>query len=138
MGGSWDRLIQTIKRHLGEVLKERYPKGHVLRTLFCEIENIINSRPITYNSADPNDPLPLTPNDILIGHSSSFHPITPSNDKDLIVLSDWRAIQKLADMFWKRWMDEYIPSILNAKKWMNECKNLFENDIVIIVESNLL
>lgn len=54
------------------------------------------------------------------------------------MLSDWRATQTLADMFWKRWMDEYIPSILNAKKWMNECKNLSENDIVIIVESNLL
>lgn len=69
MGGTWERLIQIIKKNLKEVLKEKYPQEYVLRTAFAEIENILNSRLLTHVSTDPNDPEPLTPNHFLIGPS---------------------------------------------------------------------
>ena len=37
-----------------------------LETLLCEIEAILNSRPITKVSHDVNDPAPLTPNHLLL------------------------------------------------------------------------
>ena len=38
-----------------------------LRTLMCEAEAIVNSRPVTVNQlADPDSPRPLTPNHLLI------------------------------------------------------------------------
>jgi hypothetical protein len=37
----------------------------VLRTLLFEVAGLLNSRPLTYTSSDPDDFRPLTPNDFL-------------------------------------------------------------------------
>ena len=36
-----------------------------LQTLICEVEAIINSRPLTVTSSDCKDPVPLSPSQIL-------------------------------------------------------------------------
>ena len=48
MGGIWERLIRTIKRVLSVLLidKQRL-SDDVLETLFCEVESVVNSRPLT-------------------------------------------------------------------------------------------
>ena len=38
-----------------------------LHTIICGAEEMINSRPITYVSADPNEPTTLTPNHLIVG-----------------------------------------------------------------------
>lgn len=135
MGGAWERLVQSIKKHLYLVLQDRYPKEYVLRTLFCEIENLINSRPLTFNSIDPDDEPPITPNHLLIGMSSVNESFVQTSDRDLIMINMWRASQRLADIFWKRWVAEYLPTILKVPKWSKESKNVELGDIVIIVDS---
>ncbi|XP_013178833.1 PREDICTED: uncharacterized protein LOC106125965, partial [Papilio xuthus] len=74
MGGAWERLVRSVKTALKVVLKERAPHFDTLSTLMCEVEALINSRPITYVSTDPNYPEALTPNHFLIGTSSSGTP----------------------------------------------------------------
>lgn len=34
IGGAWERLIQSVKKHLDAVLLTKHPKEYVLRTLF--------------------------------------------------------------------------------------------------------
>ena len=38
-----------------------------MHTAICGAEEMINSRPITYVSADTNEPTPLTPNHLIVG-----------------------------------------------------------------------
>lgn len=71
MGGAWERMVRTVKTALKVVLKERAPHEDTLSTLMTEVEALVNSRPITHVSTDPNYPEALTPNHFLIGTSSN-------------------------------------------------------------------
>lgn len=136
MGGAWERLIQSVKKVLKEMLTSRYPQEYVLRTLFAEIENIVNSRPMTHVSIDPYDESPLTPNHFLIGPQNIALPFSETNSGDLHQLSMWRASQKLADIFWKRWTEEYVPTLIRSTKWYQDRKGIKLGDVVLIVDSN--
>ena len=59
MGGCWERLIRTIRRVMSVVL-ENDLTDEVLHTALVEIEAIINSRPLTKVSDDPEDVTALT------------------------------------------------------------------------------
>ena len=41
--------------------------GEELMTSFTEAKALLNSRPLTYHSANPDDDVPLTPNHFLFG-----------------------------------------------------------------------
>ena len=65
-GGSWERLIRSIRRILAGLLKEQTLTNDGLRTLLSEVESILNSRPLTRSLSDPNDLSCLTPNHLLL------------------------------------------------------------------------
>ncbi|XP_078355246.1 uncharacterized protein LOC144639838 [Oculina patagonica] len=67
MGGVWERQIRTTRQILVALLREHGNRldDESLETLMCEVESIINSRPLTVISSDVNDPYPLSPNQIL-------------------------------------------------------------------------
>ncbi|XP_031348508.1 uncharacterized protein LOC116174690 isoform X1 [Photinus pyralis] len=137
MGGIWERQIQSIKKILKEILNTRYPQEHILRTFLIECENILNSRPLTHVSSDSHDSEPLTPNHFLIGPDFVAQPWTVTTDnRDLNLMNSWRSAQRLADFFWKRWLDDYLPTIIKRSKWYQEQKNIKVDDIVIIVDPN--
>ena len=46
----------------------------------------------------------------------------------------WRQIQYLADVFWRRWLKEYLPSIQLRSKWREQRRNLSVGDIVLVVD----
>ncbi|XP_013171141.1 PREDICTED: uncharacterized protein LOC106120362 [Papilio xuthus] len=138
MGGAWERLVRSVKTALKVVLKERAPHFDTLSTLMCEVEALINSRPITHVSTDPNYPEALTPNHFLIGTSSSGTPYGKYDNGDLCNLGKrWRVAQRLTDMFWSRWLKEYLPSLLPRQKWNSEAKALSVGDYVLVVDPQL-
>ena len=44
MGGVWERIIRSVRRILGNLLKEQLVIGEALRTFMAEVESILNSR----------------------------------------------------------------------------------------------
>ncbi|KAK5928662.1 hypothetical protein CgunFtcFv8_013710 [Champsocephalus gunnari] len=65
-GGVWERLIRSVRKVLNSSLKAQNLDEECLHTVLCEAESIINSRPITRASTDPNDLEALTPNHLLL------------------------------------------------------------------------
>jgi hypothetical protein len=67
-GGVWERLIRSMRKILFCLLKEQNVRlnDESLQTLFCEMEAILNGRPITKCSDDPKDLEALTPNSNLL------------------------------------------------------------------------
>lgn len=75
MGGSWERMVQSIKTVLKRILPTRNPTDAMLRSMLIEAESIVNMRPITHVSVDPDSPEALTPNHFLLGSSNGSRPI---------------------------------------------------------------
>ncbi|XP_073962014.1 uncharacterized protein [Choristoneura fumiferana] len=137
MGGAWERMVRSFKTALKIVLKERAPRPETLSTLMAEVEALVNSRPITHVSTDPNYPEALTPNHFLIGTSSNGPSFGKYEDVDLSLRKQWRIAQRLTDMFWSRWLKEYLPTLLPRQKWTSERRALRIGDYVLLVEPNL-
>lgn len=130
-------MIRTVKTALKVVLKERAPRPETLSTFMAEVEALVNSRPITHVSSDPNYIEALTPNHFLIGTSSNGSIFGRYDDTDLTLRKQWRIAQRLTDMFWSRWLKEYLPTLLPRQKWTSEHRCLRVGDYVLLVEPNL-
>lgn len=138
MGGCWERLVRSVKTALRVTLKERAPSDQVLSTLLAETEVFVNSRPLTYVPLDSADDLPLTPNDFLmITTLPKDSPIGHFNDSDLLRQS-WRHSQRLADLTWKRWLKEYLPSLTRRGKWYRpDVRPIAKDDVVILADDQM-
>ena len=136
-GGIWERQIRTIRKVLYSLLRDQTVTldDESLQTLFCEVESIINSRPITRMSNDCNDLDALTPNHLLLLQSTVNPPPGIFCKEDNYVRRRWRHVQYLADIFWKRWLNEYLPALHERQKWLRPVKNLKLGDIVLIVDN---
>lgn len=47
MGGTWERLVRTVKQNLDRIKPSESISYEVLENMLTEVENIINSRPLT-------------------------------------------------------------------------------------------
>ena len=65
-GGAWERLIRSIRKILNSTLRTQSRDEEGLNTVLCEVESILNSRPLTKESTDPKDLEALTPNHLLL------------------------------------------------------------------------
>ncbi|XP_043238748.1 uncharacterized protein LOC122390137 isoform X1 [Amphibalanus amphitrite] len=64
-GGCWERCIRTFRKVWRSMPTQRLD-DEGLHTLFCEVESVLNSRPLTFVSADNGEVEPLTPNHLLL------------------------------------------------------------------------
>lgn len=109
-GGIWEQQIGTVRRILGTLLKEQTLTDDSLQTLLCEVESIINGRPITSVSDDPRDIEPLTPSHLLLMKTQPNIPPGIFNKDDLYAGKRWRQVQYLADpLFWSMKMVSLNP-----------------------------
>ena len=137
MGGSWERLVRSVKTALSVILKERAPKDETLTTLITEVEGILNSRPLTHVPLDSTDDHAITPNHFLLGTSSLVNPYDLIEDRDLCLRKQWRIAQRLADTFWTRWLKEYLPTLTRRTKWWKSTPEIKPGDVVTVADPNL-
>ncbi|XP_033745498.1 uncharacterized protein LOC117331014 [Pecten maximus] len=138
MGGIWERMIGIARRILDAMLLDNTHRAlthDVLVTLMHEISAIINSRPITQVSSDPDSPTILSPSMLLTLKNDIPHePFADLSIKDMY-RSQWAQVQVLANRFWSRWSNEYLHTLQKRPKWRHECENLEVGDIVILKDS---
>ncbi|KAL0199404.1 hypothetical protein M9458_007944, partial [Cirrhinus mrigala] len=133
-GGSWERLIRSVRRVLNSVCKTQILDEESLATVFCEVEAIVNSRPITKASTDPQDLEALTPNHLLLLKSRPLLPPGLFKEEDVYSRRRWRQVQYMSDLFWKRWVKEYLPGLQERQKWNSVKRNFVSGDLVVLVD----
>ena len=136
-GGTWERLIRSIRKHLKSVCNEQILTDESLSTLMCEIESILNSRPLTTVSNDRYDLEPLTPNHLLLLKPNESLPPGVFDKRDSYSRKQWRQVQYLANVFWSRWIKEYLPTLQRRQKWTRPARNLTVNDVVLVHNKGL-
>ena len=132
-GGVWERQIRSIRKVLNAVLREQSLTDESLQTLLCEVEAVLNSKPLTTVSSDPSDLQPLTPNDLLLLRGGPV-PGGVFSERDCLTRRRWKHVQYLADVFWKRWLSEYLPLLQIRQKWNKAERNLKVGDVVLIAD----
>ena len=137
MGGVFESLIKSAKRAIRAVLKNVEFTDAELNSAFIGAEDLVNSRPLGYQTNDINDPRVLTPNSFIHGRlDGSFLP--PSVDtKDFDIRNRWRLVQQALKHIWKRWMQEILPTLGPRQKWTADNRNFQKDDEVLIVDKNL-
>ncbi|GFX28077.1 integrase catalytic domain-containing protein [Trichonephila clavipes] len=131
-GGWWERLVRVIKELLKRTLGKAILTYEELLTVLCDCEAVVNFRPLTYVSEDPNDLIPLTPSLFLNG-KSSYDTI----DLDLSEFSKFQKRikyrRKLIHDFRSRFRKEYLGQ-LRQKRPGKPGHDVKVGDVVMIEE----
>ena len=115
--------------HAGQVLSDAE-----LVTLLARIATSVNRRLLsigrTSSSSEQNESLlPITPNHLLLGRTTSEH-ITWEDQEEDKFSRRLAFIQSIHDAWWKPWINEVLPTLIPCKNWKYPKKNL--NDIVMV------
>lgn len=135
-GGCWERMVGSVKSCLATTLLTKVPTEELLTTLLADVEHTLNSRPLTDVPLDNLDDDAITHNHLLLGRSSKIAPFGEFEIKDVQLRKQWRASQRLADMFWSLWVKSYLPSLTLRSKWHKIGRKLAIGDLVLMADSN--
>ena len=136
-GGVWERQIRSARKILYAITSSQLLDDERLAALFCEVENIINSRPLTTVSNDHRDLNPITPNLLLLQRSSPNLPPGCFRDTDNYCRRQWKQVQHMASEFRTRWRREYLQTLQLRQKWNQRKQNLKIGDVVILTDNDL-
>lgn len=136
-GGLWESAVKSFKHHLLRVVKGALFTYEEFYTFCTEIEAILNSRPISPMSSDPNDLLALTPGHFLIGDSLTSLPDLELRDTPVNRLSQWQHIQQVKQHFWSRWQQEYLNELTVRHKWTKDMPGIQTGALVLLQDEKL-
>ncbi|XP_076660824.1 uncharacterized protein LOC143364275 [Halictus rubicundus] len=137
-GGLWEAAVKSLKFHMTRVIGETLLSYEALLTYVNQIEAILNSRPLTPLSSDPNDLSVLTPAHFLIGDTLTSVPDYNWTEVPSGRLSSWQHVQKMRQHFWRRWSKEYLHELTTRKKWhARKPEQVDIGSIVIVRDDNL-
>lgn len=116
-GGIWEAAVKSAKNHLKRVVGDVALTFEEMYTVLTQIEAVMNSRPLTPISNDPNDLSYLTPGHFLVGDALTFIPEQDITHLSINRLSRWQHVNQIYQHFWKRWNHEYLQQLQERTKW---------------------
>ena len=125
-GGTWERLIGMSKRLFFNIAGSRKLQEDSFSTLICQLEALLNSRPLTSVSSEIRDVESLTglPADTTISTS----------DRETGKL--WNNVNGIMNEFWTRLLKEYLPTLRQRRIWHSTVDGIEVGDMVWILENN--
>ena len=121
MGGVYERLVGVVKSALKKSLGRSCLNYEQLRTVLVEVENIVNSRPLTYVNMSTSDIdfEVLTPQKFLsVGRNENLPILSETEPSDLdfepkvttrsVLIQNWKIGQYYLNKFWELWSNAYL------------------------------
>ncbi|XP_054088377.1 uncharacterized protein LOC114805171 [Zeugodacus cucurbitae] len=135
-GGIWEAAVKSAKGYLNRTFKNARLTAEEL-TVLVEIEAVLNSRPLTPFSSDPNDYEALTPGHFIISSALGALP-EQRLSAEISSLHKWNQITSIKQTFRNRWSNYYKINELQVRsKWFSEQPKINNNSMVIIHEDNI-
>ena len=116
--GAHEVMVKAAKKAIYVVAGERDVNDEELITVFAGVESLLNSRPLTYQSSDPRDNVPLSPNHFLHGQMGEQFAPESVETTPLHLRQRWRKVQDIISRVWRRWLKEC------GSKWTSEFQDL--------------
>ncbi|GFW22874.1 integrase catalytic domain-containing protein [Trichonephila clavipes] len=133
-GGWWERLVRTEKELLKRTLGRSVLKYDELYTVLCDCESVINCRPLTYVSENPEELIPLTPSMFLISNkNSNIEDIEELNSNSLNKRIKYRS--KLLKDLRQRFRNQYLSQLIQ-KHNEKESRDPQIGEVVLVGDDN--
>lgn len=136
-GGVWERLIKDVKRAINSEMNKKIVKEKLFECILLQVEDIMNSRPLTHIPVSPDDLCPITPNYLVKQHPGyAFVAESEGTDNDDLHHMTIRA-KKTSEKLIQRWIKEYLPIITKADVRRRKNEGLEVGDYVIYTDPNI-
>ncbi|XP_026819102.1 uncharacterized protein LOC113557746 [Rhopalosiphum maidis] len=101
-GGQWEAAVRSAKTLLIRIMGEHTITLEEFTTILCDVEAILNSRPLTPSSTDPNEIDYLSPGHFLIGQPLLAPPEENIPPTQYSLHNRWKLLNQCAQAFWRR------------------------------------
>ncbi|XP_061719287.1 uncharacterized protein LOC133526611 [Cydia pomonella] len=125
--------IKAVKTHLSRVVGNQRLTYEEFSTILAQVEALLNLRPLTPLSTDPNDLSALTPGHFLTTEPLSVVPEEDFSDVRVSPLQRWKLLQKMHQDFWNKWSKEYMHTLQQRMKWHDRQPNVQVGTLVLVV-----
>lgn len=133
-GGKWEANVKSVKYHLKRIIGNQLFTYEEITTLLTQIEAILNSRPMSPLSDDPDDLSALTPGHFLVGDAPTIIPEPMLTSLNSSRLSRWQLLRQMLDSFWTRWSKECLQRYHDISKWNKSVPSLTKGALVLVVD----
>ena len=136
-GGVHEIMVKEAKKAIYAVLGSSDITDEELITVVTGAEGLLNSRPLTFQTANVKDGVPLTPNPFLYGQIGGQFVLECVDTTRFNPQKRWCKVQELISRVWSRWLKEYLPTLDTHPKWTEVVKDLKEGDVVLVLDAKL-
>ncbi|XP_058448912.1 uncharacterized protein LOC131428870 [Malaya genurostris] len=136
-GGLWEAAVKSMKKHLLSTIGNVILYQDEFHTLLTQIENCLNSRPLTQLNSDPNDLEVLTPGHFLVHRPLVAIPEPSLEGVPSNRLDRWQQTQEYVSRIWKQWQSEYLSGLQPRTQWTQQRNNVSVGTMVLLKEDNL-
>lgn len=136
-GGLWEAGVKSCKYHLRRVVGNAHLTFEEFSTVLSQIEAVLNSRPLSPLSTEPQDLSPLTPAHFLVGRPLTAPACDDLTDVPEHRLKRYQRVEQIRQHFWTRWSKEYVTELQVRSKWTQIKAELRDNSLVLIKDNNL-
>ena len=112
-------MIKSVIQTVYDQFKNPDINEEELLSAFTGTEGLINSRPLTYQSADVHDVTPIAPNHVLFGQLGGQ--LAPEVEEQIYydLKRRWRYVQLLVQQFWRCCILELVATLHQSEKWQS-------------------
>lgn len=137
-GGIYEAAVKSVKHHLVRIIGDTTLTFEEYYTILCQVEALVNSRPLCALTDDPTSLNALTPGHfVYLGAPVKIPDERDFREEPVNRLTRWKHIQRMLQHFWDRWQAEYVSTLINRPKWLEEQRNFKTGDMVILREDNI-
>ncbi|UYV64449.1 hypothetical protein LAZ67_3000757 [Cordylochernes scorpioides] len=135
-GGWWERLIGMMKQLLFRILGQTSLGYEELSTVMCDVESLMNTRPLTYLTEESEDLAPLTP-------SLFLHEVREVGVPDLDLIDNqtlsrkYQYIKRVREDLRERFRIEYFGFLRQETRRLKTTIPLKVGDMVLIGQESL-
>ena len=134
--GCAEILVKAVKKAIELSMGNQILTYSETQTVFFESANLVNERPIGRHPTSVEDGCYLSPNDLLLGRSTNKVPEGSFSTKTC-PYTRFRLVQQIVSAFWKRWTNDFFPSLIVQQKWHVASRPVKVGDIVILADKDL-
>lgn len=135
--GAVEALVKSAKKAIHISIHNQRLSVPEIMTLFYEVANTMNERPIGALPGADSELSMMTPNSLLLGRATAKNP-GGWQPQESSTSSRYNLIQVLVDSFWAHWTQLCAPSLVLHPKWHTSKRNLKPGDVVLVVDSSVL